>query len=123
MIVSCNSMMKSELPENSLDENYPLVHMVFINLKDNIAENDRKNFISAIEDLANIKSVHYLSYGSFKDLRDPRALEEFDLVIQMQFASEKEYHHYKKDEIHLKLKQMGALLMSGPPSTFHFSLN
>jgi len=108
--------------QENLDKDYPIVHMVFLNIKDDVMENDRKNFIDAIEALSEINVVHNLSYGSYKDLRDPRSLKEYDMLIQMQFASERDYLIYQKEERHLALKQMGGLLLAGPPHTYHFVL-
>lgn len=108
--------------QSGLDKNYPIVHMVFLNIKDDVMENDRKNFTGAIEALSEIPVVHNLSYGSYKDLRDPRSLKEYNILIQMQFASESDYLTYQNDPKHLALKQMGGLLLAGPPNTYHFVL-
>jgi len=118
---ACTATIENNTTDSGLDRNYPIVHMIFLNLKDDLMENDRVNFINSIEQLAEINVVHNLNYGNFKDLRDPRALDEYELVIQMQFASHADYLSYQKDERHLKLKQMGGLLLAGPPSTYHFT--
>lgn len=120
--LGCKQEVQSPSLQDGLNKNYPIVHMIFLNIKDDVMQNDRKNFKDAIEGLSEIAVVHNLSYGSYKDLRDPRSLKEYDMIIQMQFASERDYLTYQKDPKHLALKQMGGLLLAGPPHTYHFVL-
>ncbi len=120
--LSCKSDVQTHSKQSGLDKKYPIVHMIFLNLKEEVMENDQKNFMAAIEALSEIPVVQNLSYGFYKDLRDPRSLKEYEMLIQMQFATESDYLIYQKDPKHQSLKQMGGLLLAGPPNTYHFVL-
>lgn len=99
------------------DEARKLIHIVYFDLK---PEANKEVFIEALEKLGEIPVVDDLEIGQFKDLADKRALSEFEIMMQMEFDSEKEYTFYQEHPVHLELKSLAAKVVSAPPVTYDY---
>jgi len=104
----------------NLEENYPLVHTVYLNLKESASKLELKELFAAIEKLHDIEVVHNLDIGFFKDLQDKRALKDLEWVFQMRFKNEASYKIYQEHPLHLALKKVAKPLLDGPPVTHDF---
>ncbi len=96
-----------------------LVHVVYADLKSNA---DKAAFIKEVEKLEAIEVVENLEIGTFKDVGDSRALSDYEVVFQMDFANEKEYQTYQAHPAHLALKKAVGEYLAAPPKTYDFIL-
>lgn len=99
-----------------------LAHLVYLDLKEDISDAEKKDLLEAIQELSKIPTVKNLELGTFKDLNDPRALSEFELFFQMDFKDAADYNVYQKHEIHLALKKLAKGLLAGPPVTYDYEI-
>ncbi len=101
----------------SNSKSYPLVHQVFFKLKKGT---DIKGLITEIKKLNNIPVLKHLEIGTFADLKDPRALSDYGLMMQMRFANEIDFQTYQTHPIHIALKEKGKAYLGGPPVTYDY---
>ncbi|MEM6378993.1 MAG: Dabb family protein, partial [Bacteroidota bacterium] len=94
-----------------------LVHMVFLTLQ---PDTDRPAFINQLKTLTAIDEVRDFQVGPYQNLGDPRALQQYDLVMQMQFADTLAYQVYQQHPVHLQLKDIIKPSLAGPPATYDF---
>lgn len=115
---------KNELLEEAQkthDQDDPrLVHTVYLNVKDDITDQEKQELISGIKVLADIPGVYHFKTGTFRDLGDQRALSEYEVVLQMEFMGEKDYRKYQQDSVHLNFKKSVGHLLAAPPATHDF---
>lgn len=103
--------------ESDTETAYPLVHVVYFKLK---PDADRAELIEAINTLKAIEVLHNLEIGTFEDLKDKRALSDYQLMMSMAFKNKEAYAIYQTHEIHLALKANTKDLMAGPPATYDY---
>lgn len=108
---------QKQIEQLKQDEDRKLIHIVYFDLK---PEANKKVFIKALEKLGEIPVVDDLEIGQFKDLADKRALSEFEIMMQMEFDSEKEYTTYQEHPTHLELKSLAAKFVAAPPVTYDY---
>jgi len=94
-----------------------LVHIVYADLK---PDANKANFIKEVEKLEAIKVVNNLEIGTFKDVGDSRALSDYEIIFQMDFANEKEYQTYQAHPVHLALKKAAGEYLAAAPKTYDF---
>ncbi|MEL6190114.1 MAG: Dabb family protein [Myxococcota bacterium] len=95
----------------------PLVHLVFFDLR---PDAQRSAFIAEIERLQAIAAIKKMTFGPFEDLHDPRALSEYELVMELRFASAEDYAAYQKDPLHLSVREALRAYLQKPPATYDF---
>ncbi len=111
---------KKKLDQLQAHTNAPLIHIVYFNLKDDLSLEDKTIFAKAIQKLNEIPDVKNLKYGDFKNLDDPRALSDYEMVMQMNFTGEKAYAAYQAHPIHLALKETAKQFLAAPPATYDY---
>ncbi len=94
-----------------------LTHIVYFDLKDEINE---ELFFNEIEKLSGIKEVKDFNYGLFKDLKDTRALSQYDAVMEMSFENLETYEVYKFHPTHLSVREQLKSMLAAPPATYDF---
>ena len=94
-----------------------LVHLVWFKLK---PDTDRADFIQQLKKLDQIEPVCDFEVGQFADLKDPRAMSDYQVAIQMGFKSEEDYQTYQAHRIHLDLKSKIGDYVAGPPVTYDY---
>ncbi len=131
LLASCsNSALEKELvttkqklaeAEQSLGEansdNYPLVHVVYFQLK---PDADQVKLIESIQKLKDIEVLHDLEIGNFEDLKDQRALSDYQVMMSMAFKNAEDYAIYQAHELHLALKATAKDLLASPPATYDY---
>lgn len=105
------------------EANPSLVHLVLLDLKDDLDEIQMNKLLQAIQDLEKIDVLQRLEIGAFTDLDDPRALSQYELIFSMAFKNKKDYDQYQKHPLHLELKKIAGPLLSAAPATYDYSLN
>ena len=110
---------KTALKNFQSDPKGKIIHEVFLDLK---SKNDINMVIAEIKKLSKIKEVTNLKVGTFKNLEDERAMQDYEIKFQMQFDSEKNYKTYQNDSIHLQLKKQLKQILIGPPVTYDFTI-
>lgn len=92
-----------------------LIHLVFLQLQDNLGAETVNAFEAAVGQLGAIETVHGFSLGRRAATPDPRARIDYSHVLQMAFRNEADLQAYRKDERHLRIRQELMPLLSGPP--------
>ncbi len=101
---------------------FPLVHTVYLNLKENLGQKDKEVLWEAIRALENIPFLHDLELGVFEDLNDKRSLSDLEWVFQMKFKDTADYQKYQEHPTHLLLKKIAKGKLDAPPVTHDFKL-
>ncbi|HHS96249.1 MAG TPA: Dabb family protein [Phaeodactylibacter sp.] len=123
LALSCSTTKdKRQQVSSAPHKNFPLVHVVYLNLKEDISKREKKQLIKAIRRLEEIPEVHHLVLGNFVSLDDPRALSDYEMVFQMSFRSSAEYATYQAHPIHLELKKLAGALLEAKPATYDYLL-
>lgn len=95
----------------------PLVHLVFFDLR---PDADRNAFMAEIEKLEAVTAIKWMTFGPFEDLHDPRALSQYELVMELRFARPEDYEKYQTHPVHLAVKAGLGAYLSRPPATYDF---
>lgn len=112
----------TEIKEQQVPDSYNLMHMVFLDLKDDLSREAQNAIMADIEALKNIPGVKGLHTGRFEDLGDPRAWRQYDMVLYMRFQNADDYRAYQNNPIHLNLKKNLAQYLAAPPATYDFRI-
>jgi len=99
---------------------FPLVHIVFLDLKDDITIEELSLIFKQIESLNKIEEVNNLRIGSFENMKDARAMSNLELAFDMEFENKRTYKIYQNHQIHLDLKKNLGPMLNGPPVTYDF---
>lgn len=113
-------LLQKSREQDTLKIETPLVHTVYLKIREDISVENLAGLIEGIKTLNHIQGVKHLKTGTFEDLGDERALAEYGLVLQMEFQSETDYRSYQQDSIHLAFKKNAGPFLSGPPATYDF---
>jgi len=97
-----------------------LIHLVYFNTKPDLSSEQLENFEKEILKLKTIPFLKDLEIGTFEDLNDPRAMNDFSLLMQMRFSNTSEYRDYQEHPAHLKLKEVAASYLAAPPVTYDY---
>ncbi len=97
-----------------------LVHLVWLTVRDDTSEADYQSLVGELYKLAAIEGVQDLEVGRFQDLQDPRAMSDRQVVMQMGFASQADYHTYQQHPIHLQLKSDLGPYLDAAPLTYDY---
>ena len=133
MFISCNSSVDKTALETSLkltrdslttlkrdivrSKKGKLVHLVLFDTK---SEDATAELIDSLIILKSIPDVTHFQLGKYESQNDPRALKNYELMMQMQFQNEQAYTRYQLNTTHKRLKETTKHLMAGPPSTYHY---
>ena len=107
------------LKMTTADDKGKIVHFVYFKLKPEV---EVAAIVEEIKKLKTIGSLDDFEVGTFKDLNDPRALSEYDVLVQMQFENEEAYRSYQAHPVHNALKENTKEMLAGPPSTFDYTV-
>ena len=95
-----------------------LMHQVYFDVKPGMED----QLITSIKSLNDIPFLLDVQVGKLKDLNDPRAMSNYEVSMTVVLANEADYQAYQKHPIHLKLKEVAANILLGPPTTYDFIL-
>lgn len=96
------------------------VHIVYLNLKDDLSNDQIDFLVKELKRLEEIENVLNFSVGTFEDLGDKRALDEYEIIMQMTFSDRATYDIYQQDPLHSEVKKATGSLLAGPPVTYDF---
>ncbi|MEX0274753.1 MAG: Dabb family protein [Flavobacteriaceae bacterium] len=94
-----------------------LVHLVFFKTRNEVSA---QTLATQLKRLKGIGEVEALSVGSFRDLGDPRAFGEYNLVVSMLFKDSTSYRLYQEHPLHLKIKEETRELLAAPPISYDY---
>lgn len=117
-----NEQLRTRVAQRDTDDRSEvrLVHLVWFKLKTDLTDDERTEFMDQIRKLDQIEWVNNLEIGNFAELGDTRAMQEFQLVMGMNFRTEQEYRDYQSHPIHLALKDAVGKYLAGPPVTYDY---
>lgn len=97
-----------------------LTHLVFLNLKDELSAEEQSIFFATLNELGQINSVASFRIGHFKNVDDPRALMQYEVVLEMGFQDVSALNAYQEDEQHLAIRAKLRPYLAGPPVTYDY---
>ena len=97
-----------------------LVHIVLLQLNEDISDEEKETLVKKLESLADIPTVKNLQIGMPEDTDDPRAMTDYDLVLHMGFSSLDNLVTYQKDENHLAIRADLKPYLAKPPVVYDF---
>jgi len=115
VLTSCKTTQKAQ----SVGES-PLVHVVLFKLKTSMSDGDLKYFEKELWKMASIDVVKNLQIGKYEDLEDKRAMEDYQMIMYMEFRNHDDYIVYKNHPKHLLLKERSRDFLAGVPRTYHY---
>ena len=113
-------MLQRELDSKQVPKSGDLIHMVFMNLKEDLTETQINKFIEEVNQLQGAPGVRSFTLGDFKNLKDDRAFSDYEMVATMAFDNEESYRVYQTDPHHLALKEKFKPYLDGAPGTYDF---
>ena len=93
-----------------------LSHSVFFDLK---PDADVEAFLSVLRQLERIPVVKDMQLGTFEDLKDPRALDTYEVAMEI-ICLKEDYPVYQAHEIHDKVRQQVGEYLSNKPAVFDY---
>ncbi|MBT8233849.1 MAG: Dabb family protein [Saprospiraceae bacterium] len=98
--------------------NVKIVHQVFFDLKSDVNENDFSNELKLLKD---IKQISHFQIKKVIDLKDERAMSNYELLLIMYFKSHEDYLKYQKHPIHINMKKTMSGYLERPPKTYDYT--
>ncbi|NNC95165.1 MAG: Dabb family protein [Chitinophagales bacterium] len=113
---------------NSHDTEIPdrtgnFVHTVYLNIHDTLPQNDIDFMILEMKKIQDIPKVLNFTCGEFEDVMDDRAMDRYELVMQMEFDNIDDYKIYQEHPIHLNLRKVAAGYLSERPAVHDFIIH
>lgn len=97
-----------------------LVHYVFLDIKNDVSENQYNFLIEEIKNLAKIPGVKDFEVGRYESMEDERALKNREVNFEMRFENKMEYYGYQKNKDHIKVRELLAPFLAKPPLTYDY---
>lgn len=113
-------MLERQLSSKSMSESGDLVHLVYLNTQDNLTGEELGQLKEALNQLQGIEDLKSFNLGGFKDLKDERALSDYEVVMSMSFADEQAYQQYQAHPTHIALKSKLDRFLAGAPVTYDY---
>ena len=102
--------------------NAPLVHLVLLNLKDDLPKETLESFRSEVKKLGTINLIQDFEMGSFADVGDQRALTDYEFVLKMTFKNREEMAKYQVDSLHAAVRDQLGSYLAGPPAVYDYDI-
>ena len=119
-LTSLKQLQQKPVSANKINNNPQLVHLVYFQLKEGATKSTQQQLIEEIKTLAAIDVLQDLEVGTFQELGDQRAMDQFGVMMQMRFNSEADYKIYQTHPIHLQLREKVKSILGGPPVTYDY---
>ena len=113
-------MLERQLSSRSISESGDLVHLVYLNTKDDLTTEELSQLKEALNQLQGIEDIKSFNLGGFTDLKDERALSEYEIVMSMSFADQQAYQRYQAHPTHVALKSKLDRFLAGAPATYDY---
>lgn len=97
-----------------------LVHIVLFKLKTSMSEDDLAYLEKEIWKMSSINVVQNLQVGHFEDLEDNRAMDDYQMIMYMEFKNRDDYLVYKNHAKHQLLKDRCKDFLAGVPRTYDY---
>jgi hypothetical protein len=97
-----------------------LKHLVFLNLKPDI---DLELLLLELQALSEIATLDSFSVGKFIDLNDPKAMSNYEIIMEMTFKDVEAYQAYQEDSLHVAMVKKTKSFMEGPPLSYDYMIN
>lgn len=113
-------MLEQQLNSNISTASGDLVHLVYLNIKNDLESNQYSKLIEDLNQLQGIPHIKSFSLGDFKSLEDERALSDYEIIMSMSFQNEESYQKYQAHPTHVALKDKLKDYIDGPPATYDY---
>lgn len=115
-------MLEQQLQSKASAQSGDLVHIVYLNTKDDLNTDQKSELVEALNQLKGITEIKSFSIGNFKNLDDQRALSDYELIMSMSFQDADAYQKYQVHPTHVSLKGKLDNYLAGPPATYDYTL-
>lgn len=95
-------------------------HIVLFDVKETLTKEETLTLKESIQSLSKISEVLKLEFGEFINLKDQRALDQYEYILTLAFRSEEDYNLYQDHPIHKNLKAQLNNYLAGPPATYDY---
>jgi ABC-type enterochelin transport system substrate-binding protein len=99
-----------------------LIHIVMLNIKDDLSEEDLQTLATNIKRIGTIGLVHNFEFGTFADVGDKRALSDYEMVMKMAFTSREEMAKYQVNEVHEEVRTKLGPYLAAPPAVYDYEI-
>lgn len=113
-------MMQRQLASSQNAKAGDLVHIVFMDLRDDLSESEYATFVEEVNQLQGIPIVRSFTVGDRKDLDDPRQIGDYEIVMSMAFDDEAAYQTYQDHPKHVALKKVLDSFLAGAPAVYDY---
>jgi len=94
-------------------------HLVFLDVKPEV---NLDSLIEELNHLSNLKSVSSFNVGKYKELNDPKAMSDYELILDITFDNKAAYLSYQSDSLHQTMIIKSKKCMAGPPVSFDYNI-
>lgn len=94
-------------------------HIVFLDLKPEITEAEKAEFMTITKNLSRIAEVKAMNVAERADTGDKRALD-YDVVLYMTFATKEDLVVYDQNKFHQEVRQQLGKYLAAAPATFDY---
>ena len=114
-----NNTLRAQLNEADSKQGQ-LMHYVFLDIKENISEQQYQFLVEELKKLSNISGVKDLKVGRFENMEDDRALGNRDINFEMRFENKMDYYNYQQSKAHIKVREMLSPFLERAPLTYDY---
>ncbi len=110
-------------PEKNHVQNFKsgqLVHTVIIKFKNTVTPDRKKELKTLLLSLGDIKETNGFFLASLADTPDPRAVKNYDFILQMAFNSEEDLAKYSTNAYHEQVRNQIKDEISATPLVFDY---
>ena len=100
-----------------------LTHIVLLELSEELPPEKRQEIEGLLQTLERIKEVQSLVVGVPEDTGDARAIQDYNLVLQMTFTGKEALAAYQVNEFHANIREEIKQYLGGPPKILDYSAN
>ena len=83
----------------------PLKHIVLLDLKESCTAKEEAGIVAQLNSLSRIEGVYNLEVSRRFETEDPRALEDYDLMLYMEFEDLISLKAYSSNPEHLSIRE------------------
>jgi len=97
-----------------------LVHTVILKFNEGTSAERKKESKTVLESLGDIKETHGLFIAEPADTPDPRAVKDYDFILQAAFNSAEELAKYSTNAYHIEVRNQIKDELSAAPLVFDY---
>ncbi|MGH1365945.1 MAG: Dabb family protein [Calditrichia bacterium] len=109
--------------ENLPDRKVGLTHLVFLDLKSDLLPEQLEGIMEKVNQLGEIANVQSFNIGRYQDVGDPRAMSQYEIVLELLFENAARLASYQQNEQHLAIRAELKKYLAGPPVVYDYLIH